>query len=189
MSSRTALHSDDSHHEPHEHVVLLYESEQALARSVVAFLTPALLLDEALLVVATPPHRALFAAALTGVGADLPALRAAGRYVELDAEATLEAFLADGKVSRLGFSTTVGRRVRQLATDHGGVHIYGEMVACLWGRGDAAAAVVLEDLWNDLAEHEDFRLCCAYRSDLLVGEDLHVGDMLETHSETIWLEA
>lgn len=42
------------------------------------------------------------------------------------------------------------------------VRIYGEMVAVLWDEGNVAAAIALEDLWNDLATRYPFSLFCAY---------------------------
>jgi hypothetical protein len=189
MSAMPVIHAADQDPDQHEHVVVLYETEQVLASAVVSFLAPALLLDEALLVVATPLHRGLFTSALTAAGADLPALRQSGRYIELDAEQTLAALLPDGRLSRFGFDATVGKQVRSLSREHGRVHIYGEMVACLWGRGDAAAALELESLWNDLADNERFRLCCAYPKSLLAVDDPQVGDMLDAHSLSTWLDA
>ena len=45
-----------------------------------------------------------------------------------------------------------GRRVRA----------FGEMVAILWARGDTAATVRLEFLWQQLCRTQDFSLFCAY---------------------------
>ncbi len=45
-----------------------------------------------------------------------------------------------------------GRRVRA----------FGEMVALLWTEGNQAAAIRLEELWNELAQTRTFCLYCAY---------------------------
>jgi signal transduction histidine kinase len=50
------------------------------------------------------------------------------------------------------------RRGREQAT----VHAYGEMVDLLWRDGNPDAAILLEDLWNDLAATERFTLMCGY---------------------------
>lgn len=165
-----------------EHLVVLYETEQALAKRVVRFLLPGLVLEEGLLVVATAEHRSLLRAALTAAGADLASLSRAATYVELDAEDTLGSFLRQGRVDRLGFNSVVGHRVRTMSAAHGRVHIYGEMVACLWGRAGATEAIELERLWNDLATHHNFRLCCAYPTALLRGADAQVDAVLLMHS-------
>lgn len=167
--------------EGHEHLVLLYEHEQDLVQRVATFLLPGLVRNEAMLVVATADHRRTFFEALAAIEPELPAHRSAGRYVELDAEETLAAILPGGSLSRMGFNTSIGHRVRALAEEHGRVHIYGEMVSCLWNRGDARSAVQLEHLWNDLAGEHDFRLCCAYHNSLLQNQ-AEVGDMLAAHS-------
>jgi hypothetical protein len=36
------------------------------------------------------------------------------------------------------------------------------MVALLWGAGDVASTIALEDLWNELAEVRAFSLFCGY---------------------------
>ena len=165
-----------------EHLVHLYETDASLARCVLEFLSPGLA-DQAALVVATPEHRTLFANALEESGVDVEALRAEGRYVERDAEQLLATFLRDGVIDPLSFRLSVGESVRALAATHGRVHVYGEMVACLWGRGDSAAAVVLEHAWNDLAGVADFRLCCAYPvAAMTTGDRRHVDAALGCHS-------
>jgi hypothetical protein len=165
-----------------EHLVHLYETDTTLARCVLAFLAPGLP-DQAALVVATPEHRTLFAEALHACGADVEALRREGRYVEKDAEQTLSTFLRDGVIDPLAFRLSVGETVRGLAARHGKVHVYGEMVACLWGRGDSHAAVTLERAWNDLAGTADFRLCCAYPvTAMTTGRPADVDAVLACHS-------
>ncbi len=165
-----------------EHLVHLYETEATLARCVLAFLAPGLP-EQAALVVATPEHRSLFAGALAQCGVDVEELRREGRYVERDAEQLLATFLREGQVDPPAFRRSVGEPVRALAAAHGRVHVYGEMVACLWGRGDSRAAVVLEEAWNELAGLADFRLCCAYPvSAVTTGRREDVDAVLACHS-------
>src|ERR1700691_1716969 len=42
------------------------------------------------------------------------------------------------------------------------VAIFGEVVAFLWSEGMHAAAIRLEELWNELAKNHSFSLRCAY---------------------------
>jgi hypothetical protein len=90
----------------------------------------------------------------------------------------LEGFIAGGL--RAGDSTIViataihlntleerlGARVIELLARarHGGrrVRAFGEMVAVLCARGDQAATVRLEHLWNELCQAQGFSLFCAY---------------------------
>lgn len=144
-----------------EHLVHLYESEATLARCVVAFLAPGLL-EEAAVVVATPEHRALVADALVRCGVDVEALRREGRYEERDSEELLAQFFTGGRVDAAAFRRSIGALVREKAAAHGRVHLYGEQVTCLWGRGDSRSSAELEQAWTALAAEAAFRLCCAY---------------------------
>ena len=167
---------------PYEHLVHLYESEQALAQCVVAFLAAGLP-EQAAVVVARPEHRALFAASLARCGFDVDRLRREGRYVERDAEQLLGTFFTGGRVDEQAFRASVGALVRAQAQAFGRVHVYGDMVACLWGRGDARAAVALERAWNELAGVADFRLCCAYpAAAIATGDPAYVDEVLAGHS-------
>ena len=165
-----------------EHLVHIYDSESTLADCVVSFLRPAAH-GEAALVVATPEHRRTFDEALQAAGVDVEAMRAEGRYVTADAEETLASFFVDGEVVPALYDAVVGELVRGLAARFGKVHIYGEMVACLWGRGDSGAAIALERCWNRLGLQESFRLCCAYSASTLgEGAAGDIDDMFDTHS-------
>jgi hypothetical protein len=164
-----------------EHVVHIYDAEHQLADRVVGFLRPAV--DaQAALVVATPAHRLMLEDALRAGGVDVDAMWAQGRYVAVDAEQTLASFFVDGEVVPALYDTVVGELVRGLAARFGRVHIYGEMVACLWGRGDSRAAIALERCWNELGRQGSFRLCCAYSASTLgEGAAGDIDDMFDTH--------
>ena len=60
------------------------------------------------------------------------------------------------------FNQVVGSLVAQLAEGGRGVRAFGEMVAILWEQGNRAAAVRLEELWNELQKTQTFALFCAY---------------------------
>src|SRR5262249_31356990 len=50
---------------------------------------------------------------------------------------------------------------------------FGEMVALLWSEGNMAAALRLEQLWNELARDHAFALRCAYPIADSAGEREH----------------
>lgn len=147
-----------------QHVVHVYDEPGTLVRGVGAYLATALLHGEAALVVATEAHRDAFDVALDQRGLAVDALRARGQYVALDAEALLAHLVQDGRLDPHAFSALVGAEVADLAARGGGLSVYGELVALLWRRGEAATAVQLEDRWNELATRERFRLYCGYDS-------------------------
>ncbi len=90
------------------------------------------------------------------------AARADGRYLELDAQETLSQFMLDGAPDPTRFWTTIGCLVATATGSGCRVRIYGEMVAGLWAEGNVAAAIALEDLWNELGRIRPFSLLCAY---------------------------
>jgi hypothetical protein len=118
--------------------------------------------DDVVIVVATPGHRRLFEAALTGAGVDIEEARTAGRYIDLDAEETLSLFMLDGAPDPVRFETTLGELIARAASGGRTVRVYGEMVAVLWAEGNVPAAIALEDLWNNLGLSQPFSLFCAY---------------------------
>lgn len=146
-----------------QHLVELYETDADLAGSVARFLAPAMSGAGAAVVVATPAHRAAFEVALAGAGTDVAGEIAAGRYVTFDAAALLSTFMVDGAPDAAGFHREIGGVLEAMTAAGRPLRIYGEMVALLWEGGDAASAVALEDLWNDIGRQYDFDLLCAYR--------------------------
>ncbi|MCY7365045.1 MAG: MEDS domain-containing protein [Frankiaceae bacterium] len=147
-----------------QHVVHVYDKSGTLVRGVAAYLAVALLHGEAALVVASAAHRDALDVALDQRGPAVDELRARGQYVALDAEALLKHLVPDGRLDPHAFGALIGTEVEDLAGRGGGLSVYGELVALLWRRGQAAAAVQVEDLWNDLAGSHRFRLYCGYDS-------------------------
>lgn len=144
------------------HLVEFYENERSLTRSVREYLEPALQGDETAVIVATREHRGLFEAALIEAGIDLDGARQTGRYVGVDAEALLSRFIVDGTPNAARFHSSVGHLIADAAQTGRSVRVYGEMVAVLWVEGNVAAALALEELWNELAASRSFSLLCAY---------------------------
>jgi MEDS: MEthanogen/methylotroph, DcmR Sensory domain len=144
---------------PADHAVVFHSSDAELAGLAGDYLLRSLRSGSAV-VIATPEHRRLFAAELAAGGVDVPAARAAGTYVELDAAETLARFLIDGWPDAAAFWQVISPVLA--ATPPGEVRAFGEMVALLWNDGRADAAIELEALWNELARHHELALLCAY---------------------------
>lgn len=143
------------------HRVGFYETDGFLTDVVIDFLAPDVDGPGAL-IVATSEHREQFSSALRALGMDPVGLAAEGRIVMLDAARTLDCLLVDGAVDRERFRVTIGHALDGVAGDGLHVRVFGEMVALLWDRGEGAAAVALEDLWNEFLTTRDLRLLCAY---------------------------
>jgi signal transduction histidine kinase/ActR/RegA family two-component response regulator len=151
-----------------EHIVQFYENEAAVCDSVARFLGDGLAGGEAVLVVAGEKNRRGISAALRNEGLDPDRARAEGRFTELDAEETLGAFmqgdLRRGMPDDVAFRRAVGRALDRARSHRPELklRVYGEMVDILTARGNEAATIRLEELWNDLGGTHSFQLYCGY---------------------------
>ncbi|MGQ0778706.1 MAG: MEDS domain-containing protein [Pseudonocardiales bacterium] len=146
----------------HSHIVGFYDKEAHLVDFVRNFLAPGILAGDAAIVVATDAHRDLFGRALVAAGINLLETMRSGRFIALDASETLSKFMVERMPDPERFETVIGELISRAAEGLRDVRVYGEMVAVLWDQGDIAAAIALEDLWNELATRHSFALCCAY---------------------------
>jgi PAS domain S-box-containing protein len=153
-------------HDSTGHVVQFYSDENFLLDALYRFIGSALGAGDAAIIIATREHREGLAQRLRSRGVGLDKALAQGRYVALDAAATLSQFMVDGSPDATRFADTVGAVVagaRAAAQKQGArVAAFGEMVALLWTAGNPQAAIKLEQLWNDLAREHSFALRCAY---------------------------
>lgn len=151
------------------HVVQFYRQDSSLLDSLSHSIGPSLEAGDAIVVIATKGHRLGLAERLVAMGLELETIRRSGRYLSLDANETLSKFMVEempdaGRFAEL--AGTIIQRATLAARPIGGrkhrVFAFGEMVALLWGAGKSAAAIRLEQLWNDLATTHSFSLHCAY---------------------------
>jgi anti-sigma regulatory factor (Ser/Thr protein kinase) len=147
---------------PGAHVVGFYDSDEQLVAAVAPYLCRGLEGGAAVVVVATPRHRADLAAAVATHGTRLGAALRDGRYASFDADDEIARFVRDGLVDPGSFARRFGGAVRDAAGPGRRVLVFGEMVARLWARGDVVGAIEVERRWNDLAHEHDFTLVCAY---------------------------
>ena len=163
------------------HRVAFHGSDAELIEIVAPYVAEGLDLDERVVVVLTDPHRAALDEALHERGIDSTRARRSGTYLPWGAEETLRTFLVDGSLDRERFIGTIGGLLGP-APQAAPVRAFGEMVAVLWERGQVAAALELEDLWNDLLRTRPLSLLCAYSAASLGDARLgDVGRLCEVH--------
>ena len=76
------------------------------------------------------------------------------------------------------------RRLQRARSHARPVRAFGEMVALLWARGDNAATIRLEHLWQTLCLAQGFSLFCAYpRSGFTQDAGDSIRQICETHSQ------
>ncbi|MGH7413554.1 MAG: MEDS domain-containing protein, partial [Candidatus Rokuibacteriota bacterium] len=155
-----------------EHLVHFYEADPPLLESLADFIGTGLAAGEAGIVIVTREHREGLEPSLRAAGVDGEAPLISGTYVALDAADTLSRIVVDGVPDRERFFEVIGGVVARAGRDGRPLRVFGEMVGLLLARGSTAAAIRLEDLWNELGATRAFRLLCAYPLDRLGGRGL-----------------
>ena len=146
------------------HMVQFYDDDTFLVAAVAEFLAAGLIGGQSVIVIATPDHRRDFAVRLQTRGFDVDRAAGEGRLMMLDAREMLGTFMVDSMPNVERFAAHIGSALANLSSagERPCVRAYGEMVDLLWKDGNVAAAVRLEELWNDLANRHAFSLLCAY---------------------------
>src|SRR5216683_2653541 len=147
-----------------DHVVQFYEDDEFLIDAVAHFVAAGLAAGEPALIVATELHRDAFVQRLRRNGSNVDAAVASGQLIMLDAQQTLLRFMVGDQPDWARFRATIGPVLQGCRGTAGSarVRVFGEMVDLLWRAGNRAAAIRLEELWNDLARLQSFTLLCAY---------------------------
>jgi hypothetical protein len=146
------------------HDVEFYDSETFLYDSVSCVLVDAIRAAQPIVVIATPAHRKAFAERMRDARVDIDELVHGRDIAWLDARDTLAGFMDGNAVNSELFFQTVGSVFERITANRKYVVVraYGEMVDLLWKDGNSEGALVLEDLWNQLAKKYSFSLLCAY---------------------------
>lgn len=146
-----------------EHFVQFYETDAFLLDALHGYIETGLNAGEACIIVATQAHREQLEARLQASGLNLAAAQMQNTYLSLDAGETLGQFMMDDSPMPARFNALLEPVITRAAQQHRHVRAFGEMVALLWAAGNQAAAIRLEELWNDLARSTPpFSLFCAY---------------------------
>ncbi|MEP7046476.1 MAG: MEDS domain-containing protein [Ilumatobacteraceae bacterium] len=155
----------------HDHVVLFYDDDEHLVSSVARYVSDAVEAGEVAVVVATTDHQAAFESALIADGIDIAAARTNGSLITIDAQHAMAQFLVCDRPDGDAFAATIGARLRRAGASGRRIRVYGEMVAVLWEAGHVAAAIELEELWNQLGRDIEFSLLCSYASQSVADDD------------------
>ncbi len=171
-----------------EHFVQFYKNDTFLLESLSGFITTGLDEGDACIVIATKSHREALEERLKANGLDLAAAHMRGEYISLDVVETLSKFMVNGLPEPERFAEVVGSMIARAAKGRRHVRLFGEMVSLLWTEGNQAAAIRLEELWNDLHNTiYPFSLFCAYSMHAFAG-DVYGAQFLEIckqHSRVI----
>ncbi len=149
-----------------EHVVYFYQESDSLLDALCNFVGPALDAGNAAVIIATKVHRDGLQHLLTARGLDTQKASKQGRYVALDAPEILSKITVEGMPDIARFFEVVGGTIARtralLKPASSEIVVFGELVSLLWKEGKIEAAILLEQLWNELAKKHPFSLRCAY---------------------------
>ena len=177
---------------PSDHVVQLYQDQDFLNRAVCRFAGAALANGEGVILVPTVKHWNAFRPRLIAEGIDVEAAQKRGQLTIVDADETLPRFMRGAMPDSpvfLGLAADVIARARG-GNRYEKVRWWGEMVNILWERGDVAASMNLEDLFDQLAHKHDIAIFCSFLMDNFDGE-IHtrmLPRLGENHSHLIPVE-
>jgi PAS domain S-box-containing protein len=152
---------------PNGHAVQFYEDDDFLSDVVAEFIGVGLVTSEPVVVIASDAHRQAFRARLRERSIDVDGALERGQLALVDARELLGELMVDGMPDPGRFRFLVGRLLddARAGREPHRVRAYGEMVDLLWRDGNRAAAIRLEELWNDLSQSCPLSLLCAYAMD------------------------
>ena len=157
---------------PSDHIVQLYQDQDFLNRAVCRFAGAALANGEGIILVPTLAHWNGIRPRLEAEGVDVEAARERGQLTVVDADELLPRCMWDAMPDSPVFLGLAGDVIGQARA--GGryqkVRWWGEMVNVLWERGDVAASMNLEDLFDQLANKHDIAIFCSFLMDNFDGE-------------------
>jgi hypothetical protein len=146
------------------HIVQFFSSDEEYLRAAGRFLCEGLLAGDTCVAVVSAKHLGQLEAALFAAGLNAGALSAEYRYIPLLAEDTLQTFFdARTGIDQQRFHRQFNQLMSQAGARGQPVRIFGEMVSLLVDQGRPAAAIQLEELWNELSRHHNFTLFCSYQ--------------------------
>jgi hypothetical protein len=147
---------------PCEHIAQFYEHESVLLDTLTGFIGEGLNAGESTIVIATEVHLRALEQGLQNSGVDLVGALVEHRYIALLADDGLKRFMVKQWPDDALFAKFVTELITRARANGRRVRAFGEMVALLWARGDVAATVRLEYLWQQFCKAGDFSLFCAY---------------------------
>lgn len=175
-----------------DHIVQLYQDQDFLNSAVCRFVAAGLANGESILLFPTLAHWNAFRPRLEAEGVDVHAAQKRGHLTVVDANEILPRFMRDAMPDPAEFRSVFGDVFGQARAGRGypKLRAWGEMVDVLWQRGDVAASMNLEDLFDQLNKTIGIAMFCSYVMDNFNGDvQAHMLPRLGTnHSHLIPVE-
>jgi hypothetical protein len=146
-----------------KHAVQFYRDDRFLCQIVTEFAREGLEKGEAVILMATAPHRRELERRLAEHRIDVWGLQQSGQLVLLDARQALDRFMVDGTPDGELFLSNLRPLIASATANwQRTLRVYGEMVDLLWREGNHDAAIRLEEIWNPFAKTTSTRTLCGY---------------------------
>lgn len=150
------------------HTVEFYPDDSSFVVGFAHFVETALSAGNAVIAVLTESHLNNLLQNIRTQGLAIDAAIEQGRFIHLDVDDTLSAFMVNDLPDPVRFFRVVGdliaRASRTTMGDYSRVAVCGESASILWAQGNADAAIQVEQLCNQLTKR--------YRMDILCGFSL-----------------
>lgn len=168
--------------DPCDHLLELYEDDAALVDALEQFAASGLGAGDGVVVIAREEHLRALQFRLGTRDTFLEELQRE-QYLPVDAEKLLGEFMDDGWPDSARFHAVVHDLLSRARGQGRNIRAFGEMVAVLWERGEEAAVVRLEQLWQRLCRSEGFVLLCAYPAAGFAAGNPHAArEVRDTHT-------
>lgn len=171
---------------PCEHLVQIYEDDDVFLDTLAGFAGGGIRSGDGVIIIATATHLEALGSRLTESGLDLAAAEAEDRYIPVDAEELLSRLVFRGWPDDYLFRQGVTELLARAGGGGRRVRAFGEMVAILWARGQNAATVRLEHLWQGICQNEGLSLFCAYpKSGFTQDANVSIQELCALHSRIV----
>ena len=159
---------------PHDHIVQLYQDQDFLNSAVCRYIGAGLTNGDRIILFPTLTHWKQFRQRLEAEGVDLHAARERGQLTVVDANELLPRFMRDAMPDPQVFNAVIGDVFGEAraGASYQKLRAWGELVDILWERGDVAASMNLEDLFDQLNKRIGIAMFCSYLTDNFNG-DVH----------------
>jgi hypothetical protein len=148
------------------HEVQFYSDDAAFVDGFAHLIKAVLEVGNAVVLLATEPHRTAILQNLTRDGVDVHAVLKQGRYIPLDASETLSEIQVNNLPDPVRCGTLVGDLIMRAAKAAKGerprVAICGECAPTLLAQGNTEAAIRLEHLWDEITRGYGADTLCGY---------------------------
>jgi DNA-binding NarL/FixJ family response regulator len=162
-------------HKKIRHEVEFYADDTGFVDGFARFIEAALKELNAVIVIATDLHQASLLQRLTADGLNIPAEIEQGSYIPLNVTDTLPNFMVNDSPDPVMFRKLTGDLITEAAKgakrEHPRVAVCGEGVHALLAAGNLEATIMLERMWDEIAQHYEVDVLCGYFRSAFANEE------------------